>query len=62
MSKPNKKLSVVARRERATTRTAKAEVRTPQEQLARLDRAFGVGKGAVKERKKLAARIEALKK
>lgn len=43
----------------AKQRIEAAAQRTPEEQLARLDAAFGKGKGAVKERAKLAARIAA---
>jgi len=49
------------RRERAKERKEAAEGRTPQEQLARLDDMLGKGKGAKKERAKLAKRIEDLK-
>ena len=39
-------------------RVAAAKNRTPEEQIARLNTLFGEGKGAKKERKKLALRIE----
>jgi len=51
-----------ARQDSAAIRQAVADLRTPQEQLKRLDQAFGVGQGAAKERAKLQARIEALAK
>lgn len=41
----------------ALERQEVAKNRTPQEQLARLDAKFGAGRGAVKERTKLAKRI-----
>lgn len=47
-----------ARQERAAERLKLAESRTPQEQLARLDKMFGNGKGATKERAKLEKKIE----
>ena len=46
---------------RAKERKEAANGRTPQEQLARLDDMLGKGKGAVKERAKLAKRIEEVK-
>lgn len=49
------------RRERANERKEVADGRTPQEQLARLDDILGKGKGAVKERAKLAKKIKDLK-
>jgi len=48
--------------QRAQERTEVATKRTPQEQLKRLDEKFGEGKGAVKERAKLARRIAAASK
>ncbi len=45
------------RREQAVERQATADGRTPQEQLTRLDDMFGKGKGAQKERGRLAKRI-----
>lgn len=45
------------RRERAAIRLAESAGRTPEEQLARLDKAFGVGKGAARERAKLAKKL-----
>lgn len=45
--------NVAARRERAKVRAAEAAKRTPEEQLKRLDAAFGVGQGAKKERAKI---------
>lgn len=50
---------VKARREAAKARQAESDKRTPEERLARLDAAFGKGKGAKKERAKLLAKIEA---
>lgn len=44
---------------RAKARQAEADQRTPEQQLANLDRLFGPGQGAAKERAKLARRIEA---
>jgi len=41
------------RRESAEERREAREARTPQEQLARLDRLLGKGKGAAKERARL---------
>jgi len=41
------------KKERALERQEVASKRTPQEQLARLDKMFGEGKGAQKERAKL---------
>jgi len=43
----------------ALERKALSDARSPQQQLARLDRAFGQGQGAKKERAKLLKRIEA---
>lgn len=45
------------RKKRAAERLAVSSNRTPEEQLKRLDDMFGVGKGAQKEREKLAKRI-----
>jgi hypothetical protein len=45
----------VERRERAAVRKAERAKRSPAEQLAKLDAAFGVGQGAKKERARLAA-------
>jgi hypothetical protein len=42
------------RREAAEKRQAARNIMTPQEQLDRLDRMLGKGKGAVKERARLA--------
>ena len=47
------------RRLSAAQRIEAAKNRTPEEQLARLDAALGVGVGATKERAKLAKRIKA---
>lgn len=49
------------RQEAAAARKAVSDARPPQEQLQRLDQAFGVGVGAKKERAKLAKRIEKAK-
>ena len=46
------------KKERALERQEVASKRTPQEQLARLDKMFGEGQGARKERAKLNKRIE----
>ena len=46
-------------KENAQDRVAIAELRKPSQQLQRLDRKFGEGVGAVKERAKLVARIAA---
>jgi hypothetical protein len=45
----------------AAARKKVADLRTPEEQIARLDNAFGKGLGAVKERAKLAAKMKRLK-
>jgi len=45
------------RQERARERQTVANKRTPEEQLRRLDKMFGEGQGATKERAKLAKRI-----
>jgi hypothetical protein len=45
------------RKERALERKEAADQRSPQEQLSRLDRMFGEGQGAKKEREKLHKRI-----
>jgi len=50
-----------AKAERLNARQEAAAKRTPQEQLKRLDMMFGKGKGATKERAKLAARINKAK-
>jgi hypothetical protein len=47
-----------SRVERAQARLAESDGRTPQQQIERLDLVFGPGKGAEKERAKLARRIE----
>ena len=47
-----------AKKERALERLEVTSIRTPEEQLSRLDMKFGKGLGATKERKKLAKRIE----
>jgi len=46
------------RREEAQERAEARGKRSPQKQLARLDRLFGEGKGAARERARLAAEIE----
>lgn len=46
------------RREEALERAQARSDRSHQEQLARLDRLFGKGKGAAKERARLAGEIE----
>jgi hypothetical protein len=46
------------RKERALERAEVAAQRTPEDQLHRLDRMFGKGQGAAKERLKLQKRIE----
>jgi len=48
--------------ERAKERAEIAAKRTPQEQLKRLDEMFGEGRGAAKERAKLAKRIADMEK
>lgn len=53
------KLSQEKRAKSAQQRQAEAEKRTPAEQIARLDKMFGVGQGAKKERAKLAKRMKA---
>lgn len=45
------------RRKRAAERKVVTDKRSPEEQLSRLDRMFGDGKGAAKERDKLHRRI-----
>jgi hypothetical protein len=45
------------RQEQARERQTIANKRTPEEQLRRLDKMFGEGQGATKERAKLAKRI-----
>lgn len=45
------------RRKTAAERQAAADLRTPQQQLARLDHMYGKGQGAAKERAKLAEKI-----
>lgn len=45
------------RRSSAAERQAAADLRTPQQQLARLDHMYGKGQGAAKERAKLAEKI-----
>jgi hypothetical protein len=50
------------KQERKTEATVRAEERaklTDKQQLARLDKMFGKGKGAARERAKLAARMKA---
>ena len=49
------------RRAAAAERRVEQDARSPEEQLARLDKAFGAGNGAAKERAKLAARMAAKK-
>ena len=53
-SSGHKRRSEAVLRERLTN-----QPRSPREQLSHLDRKFGVGKGAEKERLKLHAKIEA---
>jgi hypothetical protein len=50
--------SAVRRREEAKERQRQRDGRTPEEQLAILDMRLGVGKGAKKERARLAALID----
>lgn len=50
-----------ARRASALALAADRAKRSPQDQLARLDSMFGKGKGASKERARLAAQVEAVK-
>jgi hypothetical protein len=45
------------RKKYADERLAVTSIRTPEEQLKRLDQKYGIGKGAQKEREKLAKRI-----
>lgn len=45
------------KREGVSRRTADAQIRSPEEQLARLDRRLGAGSGAVRERRRLTAAI-----
>lgn len=45
--------------ESASARQADAHLRTPSEQLARLNKRLGAGSGATRERERLAARIAA---
>ncbi len=45
------------RRQAAEARNA-ANIRTPREQIAELDRRLGRGEGAVKERRRLAAQMK----
>ena len=47
------------RKAAADQRAEETKGRTPQQQLAHLDRLFGAGLGAAKERAKLARRIAA---
>lgn len=47
------------RRAAAAERRVEQDARSPEEQLARLDKAFGAGNGAAKERAKLVAKITA---
>lgn len=47
------------KRRKADELRAAASLRTPEEQIARLDSMFGPGQGAKKERAKLAERIKA---
>lgn len=49
------------RKKEAAGRQAEAAARTPEQQLARLDLAFGPGRGAAKERAKLARKIDEAK-
>ena len=47
-----------AKRMKAEVRAEERALRSPEEQIARLDRAFGVGVGATRERARLAREIE----
>ncbi len=47
------------RRTAAEARQADRAKRTPQQQLSQLDKLYGPGKGAVRERARLAAQIAA---
>lgn len=58
-TKASSKESVNRRRLSAGARQAAADKRTPEEQLQRLDKLFGPGQGAGKERVKLALKIKA---
>jgi hypothetical protein len=53
----NGKVDRDARRKAAETRNAERAARTPQQQLQQLDMLFGAGKGAVRERARLANQI-----
>lgn len=50
------------RRKEAEERNKVRAKRNPQEQLARLDKMLGEGKGAVKERKRLKEQIEIIER
>lgn len=58
-AKAAKEAAWLAQLKASVTRELAAKERTPEEQIERLDRMFGKGKGAKKERAKLAARIQA---
>jgi len=50
------------RRKRAEAQAEERAKRTPEQQIARLDQMFGKGKGAAKERARLAKQISDSKK
>lgn len=54
-----KRRNAERRQQEAKVRNEKWTSKTPQQQLASLDSRFGVGQGAVRQRAKITANIEA---